>query len=73
MEEDEKRMVIGTDDYNKEILITQFKSILQYLENAEDILQILDEKPFVCGNRTVLEYPRVLDIQVKIKLVNLED
>lgn len=73
MEEDEKRVAIGSDDYNKDVLITQLKSIVAYFENADDILESLEDKPFALSNRTVLQYPRVLDIEVRLKLKNLED
>jgi hypothetical protein len=57
--------------FDKDILIYQFKKILRDLEDTEDLMDMLEEKPYLCGNATVLNYPQALKINVRIDLYSI--
>jgi len=72
METNEERMVVD-GELNKEILMLQLEKLKMQIDGEDDIMQQMEDKPFVCGNQTMLDYPRSLRIQVKISYHHFED
>lgn len=59
---------------DKEVLKLQLQKITKYIEE-EDVFGILEDKPFICENQAILDYPKFLRIQIKISIheMNLEE
>ncbi len=66
-------MAVMSPEFGKDVLMLQLEKIKMMIEEDEDIMEILEDKPFVCGNQTILNYPRSLRIQVKISYHNFEE
>ena len=60
-------------ELNKEVLMLQLEKLMMLIDGEDDIMQQMEDKPFVCGNQTVLDYPRSLRIQIKISYHDFED
>lgn len=60
-------------DFYKELLLMQLEKIKVMVEEEEDIMEMMEDKPFICGNQIMLNYPRSLRIQVKISYNDFEE
>jgi hypothetical protein len=72
VEPNEERMVID-GEFQKEVIMLQLEKLKRLIDDEEDIMQMMEDKPFVCGNQTMLDYPRSLRIQIKISYHDFED
>ena len=65
-------MAIASSEFNREILLLQLEKIKMMIEEELD-MEVIEDKPFVCGNQIMLDYPRSLRIQVKISYHDFEE
>ncbi len=62
-----------SSEFWKEVLMLQFEKIKMLIEEEEGIMDMIEDKPYVCGNQTMLDWPRSLRIQVKISYQDFEE